>query len=447
MRARELPVTPASVPLGAASVPGLPGGVDLTAHGYVEHEFLVTGDGWTTRVLTRRPADPARASGVLQVEALHPEFDTAATWRVLHPWVLRTGGAWLGITTARVTAASMREQFDPDRYADLDLPEDVAGQQLVAAVVRAVRTGELDLLGGQPVRRAHLSGWSMTGSFVRVFLGEGHHEAVRLPDGAPLLDGYVVGISSGGAGPAGYPPPHGSGEVPLDDPRRRVGGHDVPVVEVLSETESATHAPVLRPDSDEPGDRYRLYQVAGTAHDSTGPSEVLVNAAQYRARGLPTGSNRVVEERSRARLDLVARAVFAALDTWVAEGVPMPRADRFAFADASDRRIPDGARPLARDAVGNVLGGVRTPWVEAPLASYWPYATPVPGGCVPSPFAPPHLDAQVVADLVGVRTPLDPAPDRAARFAAATRALVEQRLLLPEDLPELPDPDNPGGRP
>ena len=447
MIARQLPVADGSVPLGAAAVAGLPGGVDLAAHGYVEREFLVRGEGWTTRVLTRAPADPARASGVLQVEALHPEFDTAATWRVLHPWVLRTGGAWLGVTTARVTAASMREQFDPVRYAELHLPDDLAGQDVVAAVVRAVRTGELDLLGGVPVHRAHLSGWSMTGSFVRVFLGEGHHEAVRLPDGRPVLDGYVVGISSGGAGPAGYPPPPGQPVPAADDPRRTVGGHDVPVVEVLSETESATHAPVLRPDSDDPGDRYRLYQVAGTAHDGTGPSEVLVNAAQYRARGLPTGSNQVVEQRSRTRLDLVARAVFAALDAWVADGVPMPRADRFGFAEGSDRRIPDGARPLARDAVGNVLGGVRTPWVEAPLASYWPYATPAPGGCVPSPFAPPHLDAQVVADLVGVQTPLDPAPDRVQRFRDATRALVEQRLLLPEDVPELPDPENPGGRP
>jgi hypothetical protein len=447
VNARELPVTGTSVPLGAAAVPGLPGGVDLAAHGYVEQELLVQGDRWTTRVLVRRPADPARASGVLQVEALHPEFDTAATWRVLHPWVLRTGGSWLGVTTARVAVASMREEFDPERYADLDLPADVAGQEVVAAVVRAVRTGELDVLGGQPVHRAYLSGWSMTGSFVRVFLGEGHHEAVRLPDGSPVFDGHVIGISSGGAGPAGYPPPPGRPVPALDDPRRRVGGHDVPVVELLSETESATHAIVLRPDSDEPGDRYRLYQVAGTAHDSTGPSHVLVNAAQYRDRGLPTGRTEVQEQRSHARLDLVARAVFAALDRWVADGVPMPRAGRFSFAEGSDRRIPDGARPLARDAVGNVLGGVRTPWVEAPLASYWPYATPVPGGCVPSPFAPPHLDAQVVADLVGVLTPLDPTPDRAARYAAATRALVEQRLLLPEDVPDLPDPANPGGRP
>jgi hypothetical protein len=465
IRAVPVPASGDDVPLGAALLPGSGFGVDLAAAGYVEEEYLVDGtatpwtydDGgqpvpagdelaYTTRVLIRRPADPSRFNGVLQAEPLHPEYDTALTWRSLYPWILRTGAAWVGVTQDPRIAASMREEFDPERYGRLCIPSDTMRYDVVADVVSALRTGAAGLWSGRPrIERAYLSGWSMTGSFCRVFLGEGFHERRRLPTGAPLFDGYVIAISSGGAARAGYPGLTGDPDRPgPDDPRRTVGGHDVPVIELLSELETETHEPVLRADSDEPGDSYRLYQVAGTSHDTTGPATVLPNGEQYRRRALLTARVEIVERPSEARLDIVARGVFALLDRWVAEGVPPPRVPRFEFA-APSPEAPADAVALARDELGNVTGGIRTPWVEAPAGRYVPHSSPVPGACRPSPWMP-TIDPESMAAMRGHVVPF--APDLLeslhgtrsrylAAYATACGQLVRQGFLHWEDVEAL----------
>ncbi|TQS41134.1 alpha/beta hydrolase domain-containing protein [Cryptosporangium phraense] len=412
--------------------------------GYREQEYLVSGfadewiyDAWgeperglagvpyTSRFLLRRPADDGRFTGVLQVEPLHPEYDAALSWQVLHPWIQRTGAAWAGVTQDYRLAEWLRDEVDPARYGELSIPIPNLRYEIVADVAEALRTNRLGAWGPQgQVDRAYLSGWSMTGSFGRVFLGDGFHRRRRVASGAPVFDGYVIGISSGGAERAGYPGLSDEWDVPAEDPRRVIGGHDVPVVELLSELESETHRAMLRPDSDADDDRYRLYQVAGTSHDSLGP------------RPEPDRLVPIVEQPSEARLDLVARAVFARLDEWVRDGVRPPTADRFSF---------DADGNLARDADGNVLGGIRTPWIAEPLARYAPHSTPAVTTVAAAPWSP-VADPALMAFLRGHRTPLDPsvvrsrypsAEDYLTRYAARCRALADEGFLLDDDIETL----------
>jgi hypothetical protein len=445
LQAHPLGASAGSLPLGVARLPGSGFGVDLEAAGYREDEYLVSGTAtawtydehgqpvpevvdvpYTTRILVRRPTQEARFNGMVQAEPLHPEYDTANTWRVLHPWIMRTGAAWVGVTQEPRIAESMRAEFAPSRYGRLSIPAPSLRYDIVADIVTALRTRAAGLWDeGPDITRAYLSGWSMTGSFCRVFLGEGFHERRRLPGGRPVFDGYVIGISSGGAARAGYPGLSGDPDQPgMRDPRRTVGGHDVPVIELLSEVESETHGPVLRPDSDDPGDRYRLYQVAGTSHDTTGPHHVNSNQEQYRRRGLPVPSRSIVETPSDARMDFVARAVFSLLDRWVADGQAPPRTDRFAFATEPSGAIGEPV-PLARDEHGNVLGGIRTPWVETPVARYHPHSTPVPGACRPSPWMP-MVEPEAMTWLAGNMTPF-PAELLAARYPTEEDYLTRYR--------------------
>jgi hypothetical protein len=338
-------------------------------------------------------------------------------------------------------AAVMREAFDRDRYGELSIPAAGLRWDIVGGVLAALRTPVRSPLGGLAgrVRHVYLSGWSNTGSFCRVFLQDGFHRRHRLAGGAPAVDGYLIGISSGAAGAAGYPPlGEGCEVLPDDDPRRVIGPADVPVVEVLSELESETHRPALRADSDAPGDRYRLYQVAGTSHDNPALWSVLTNHAQFRRRGHEVPVRRINEQLSDARMDAVARAAYDLLHRWAATGAPPPRVERFPFAD------PEAAGPvqeLARDAHGNVRGGVRTPWVEAPVAAYRPHSTPVPGYCLPSPWAPMGT-AEMVASMIGHADPLPAEELRALyptrqdywdRYEAACARLTGQGLLLEGD--------------
>jgi hypothetical protein len=429
-------------------------GVDLDAHGYVEEEFLLEGTAsvwhhseasavsvprsvdvpFRTRVLVLRPRDSARASGFVQLEPLHPDLDSALIWNAVHPWLLREGHAWVGVTAFARLAAQLRDELDPARYASLDIPEEGQHFEIVAEAVRALLAGEF---GPVAARQIVMGGMSATGSFCRVFLQEGFHD--RLDDGAGrrLVDGYLIGISSGGAGAAGYPRLSDDDvELAADDPRRVVTGHGAVVVELLSETESETHAAVTREDSDDPGDRYRLLQIAGTAHIEARLS-VLTNLQQFEESGGRRPVFAVVEPRSDARFDLYARGALAAIRSWIVDGVPAPRGPRLL--------VKAGAEELERDADGIAIGGIRPPWVEVPTAVYAPHGT-ASGESEPPPEWMPFSRPEMLARLVGTmrRLPLADLRQRYGsradylhRFAAAARRQLEERLLLAEDVDEL----------
>ena len=56
------------------------------------------------------------------------------------------------------------------------------------------------------------------------------------------------------------------------------------------------------------------------------------------------------------------RASIHALNTWIADGTAPPKSPRLQMTG-------DGAAPFVLDASGNVIGGIRTPQVEAPVAT------------------------------------------------------------------------------
>jgi hypothetical protein len=183
---------------------------------------------------------------------------------------------------------------------------------------------------------------------------------------------------------------------------------------------------------------------------------VLTNRAQFARRGHDVPLRRINEQLGDARMDAVARAGYALLHRWASTGAPPPRVERFSYADPAGT---GAVQELARDQRGNVLGGVRTPWVEAPVAAYRPHSTPVPGYCLPSPWAPMGTP-EMVAAMIGHAVPL-PADELRAlyptrrdyldRYEAACARLTAQGLLLEADarallgaardrsLPQLPE--------
>jgi hypothetical protein len=452
-----IPEPAGSAPFGTALLPDLAMGVDLGAAGYVEEEFLLRGtasvwrhdpDGrqepaladlpFRTRILVRRPAWAERGSGLVQVEPLHPDLDSALVWNAIHPWLVRGGHAWMGVTVFAPVARQLTELIDPERYAEVDIPEDGQHYDILRSAIEALVAGEL---GDVAADRIVVAGMSATGSFCRVLLQDGFHESWRRDDGRPLIDGYVIGISSGGAGAAGYPPlsPHDA-ELPMDDARRTIDPRDAVAFEVLSETEAETHEHVTRPDADGrdggPGGTYRLYEIAGTAHIESRPG-VLTNLQQYERRGGVRPAFDTVERRTDGRFDLYLRGAFEAMERLLTDGVAPPRRERFAHRP--------GTEELVRDADGNVLGGIRPPWIVEPTAAYAPHSTASPESEPPPewmPFGRPEMLARLVGSMHPF--PLDELRrrygSRAAyldRFVAAVAAEVDGGLLLAEDAAEL----------
>ena len=115
----------------------------------------------------------------------------------------------------------------------------------------------------------------------------------------------------------------------------------------------------------------------------------------------------------------VASALFDDMDHWVREGKKMPSSPRF------KRKGP----AIARDPqTGNMVGGVRPPWIEVPSAAY---LTDQETGCGTV------YDTKVPYSRDRLRALYGNFDSYARKFEAAKKSAVTQGYLLPEDAAHL----------
>lgn len=395
-----IPVTSASHPFGAADHTLKP--QNLSDHDYLEQEFFVSGRAnvyewpardqleirtaaapYTTRVLIRRPRNLDNFSGNVVVEMLNPSnlFDLNIGWAISHQHMLRNGDAWVGITAKPISVVTLK-QFDPNRYAPLSwanpLPPDHADNceaqrrdtvqttenglvwdihTQVAAWLRSAQQSNPFRYGQQNSMAEKLYGWgfSQTGSFLYTYINAVHKVASEQL-GQPIIDGYIVAVSSSPA-----PIHQCAGRVARDDPRRPIENVGVPVIHIMSQSDYLSGIGSRQPDSDAVGNRFRHYEIAGSGHASPdelywGPKpDDLIKAG----RDVPPLSCNE-GQRSRFPNAIFFNAVLAGLDRWVRKGEAPPKADPILVKDGS---------PVL-DEHGNVIGGVRSPFVDVPTATW-----------------------------------------------------------------------------
>lgn len=441
---------------------------DLHAVGLSMHEHLATGtaaaytytgppapDGrwdvapverqeFTTRLVVHRPTDPARGNGTVVVEWLNVTggLDVPAVWLPTHRHLARTGSTWVGVTAQQVgveggglmPGLGLRDT-DRERYAPLHHPGDAFSFEVFAQVASALRT-TLAEQHGISVQRLLAAGASQSAMHLTTYVNalDPLHE---------VFDGFLLQGRAGAAAPVGGWDPHElSRQLQATSPddvlarRARLAGEDriradarVPVMVVQSETDvlgSLAYLPARQDDTE----RFRLWEVAGAAHCDTyflfaaahddgslRPEDLASRIAHVDApemgASLPINSG--------PQMHYVLQRAVDALDRWVAAGEAPPAAARL--------EVDERGAPVADD-VGIVRGGVRTPWVDAPVA-------------VLSGLGQPGA----MAELFGTTRPLDAAtltrryPGGAAQhaeeFDAATRAAVDAGFLLVEDEPEI----------
>ena len=150
---------------------------------------------------------------------------------------------------------------------------------------------------------------------------------------------------------------------------------DVPFIRLVTETDVVTLAPTRRPDGDAPGDQYRLYEVAGGAHADAWfypfypPMDVLKKVnSPFPYLGSWPFANQCEPSMGLQRTPINTYALdvaFANLTRWVRDGVAPPKAARMTIENAGTPQ----AR-IARDRFGNGLGGIRSPYLDVPSATY-----------------------------------------------------------------------------
>jgi hypothetical protein len=389
----ELDVTP---------VPGKPnlllGAFDLATLGYRAEEFFVSGcassyapvadfgpDGrwsaepsgtadYTTRIVVLTPTDDAAFNGTVVVEWLNVSggIDAPAVWFMAHRELVREGCGYVGVSAQRVgvegggvtlVANLSLKTIDPERYSRLNHPGDTFCFDIYSQAGRLVREG--GVLGGLRPELVLAVGESQSAMFLTTYVN-------AVDPLAKVYDGFLVHSRFGSAAPL-------DGATVLD-PSSDGSAHPVqfrsdlrvPVVTVITETDligdvRAGYHLARQPDND----WLRIWEIPGTAHADnytirvgfidTGSAPLQDIVAAY----APTNS--LLRQQLPHCINFapqhhyVVQAAIAGLERWARGGEPAPHADRIALSEANPPQ-------LVLDENGIARGGIRTPWVDVPVA-------------------------------------------------------------------------------
>jgi hypothetical protein len=423
----------ASAPAHAAVATPLPGtpvlfeagwenAINLGALGYTQTEYTVEGtataytaatplpaDGrysvtpaataqFKTRMLVRRPADPAKSNGTILFEWLNVTngFDWDPDWVSLHDELIRDGYTWVGVSAQRGGMQDLVTRF-PARYGSLVHPGDSFSYDIFSqsALLFRSATASAELLGGAPVRTLIGGGHSQSGFRMVTFT-----DAIQPRDHS--FDAIMI-HGRGANGAALSQSPQATINVPANTQIRT--DLDIPVIGVQAETEiggSFNSQNARQPDSA----LYRLWEVPGTSHNDAYQAETHLGPA---CGSVPANSGQG---------HYVVAAALEGLRKWAQTGVAPASQPRVSLRSVSPLQ-------LDTDIDGNLRGGVRTPALDVPTSTLTGN-----GNCgffgLTIPFTKARLDFLYPTHGVYV-----------SNVARALAAAVAQGTILPADQAEI----------
>ena len=421
------------------------GRFDLSKHGYVVEEFFLAGHAYSykpgaagaaerdesaeyrTRVLVCRPREREAFNGTAVVEWLNVSGggDGAPDWMFMHRQIMRSGQAWVGVSAQKVgvegggrmgNALGGMRQANPARYGSLVHPGDKFAFDIYSHAGLAARQGAI--LDGAAPRLALAIGESQSAMFLTGYINL-VDPVVRVFDGF-LVHGRGARAAGRGADP---------GTAPTGDP---IVAPRVPTITVQSETDVFGMQGILARADDT--DTARFWEIAGAAHfDSWGLSvsqedDGTLSPERLAELGAPMksplgGSEEPVN--SGPQQHYVLQAALAHLERWAAGGEPAPHAPYLDTTADGDRTV------LAVDEHAIGKGGIRTPWVDVPIAQLTGLGAKGEG----------------FTGLFGVTRPFDAAKlgalypggrdEYLQRFTAAAEGARSEGFLLDADIEEI----------
>ena len=339
------------------------------AESYVPEEPLDSDGRWqvtpessapyTTRIVVNRPADPARFNGTVVVEWLNVSggLDAAPEWIYAHNELIREGYAWVGVS-AQATGVTATKTADPVRYAALSHPGDSYSYDIFSQAGQAVRDSAATVLDGLRPRVVLANGESQSAFRLTTYIN-------AIQPLVSVYDGFLVHSRRDIGAPLSQAP---EADVPTPAVVRFRPDLDAPVLVVQAETDVIALGSLSARQPDSP--RLRLWEVAGTAHADAyiGLGTIDDGSGTAGLQGLKamlspptrTGCGSPINT---GQAHYVLDTAEFALNRWVRTGIPPARAPRLQV-DTS------GSTPaFVLDTHGNVVGGVRTPAVDVPVAA------------------------------------------------------------------------------
>src|SRR6185295_7610398 len=300
------------------STPSLPAAENLTHFSYEAKEYFISGTAngkpYKTRIVVRKPSNRGKFSGLTIVEAMHPS-GAAHMFEFTSKYTMSSGHmAVEAVTSLTEPLAQNRE-----RYTDLKVDNDQV-PEILAQVGALVKQSKADTpFAGVRTRKMVMLGTSATASILINYLPA--HMVFRTPDMQRIYDGFLP-MSTG----------------------VNIRQIDVPLIEVPTMTEVAGGNVSKRADGDMPGDQFRMYQFAGMAHvDSRDSVRFKPDPCRYPVSQFPE--------------QVYMSVALSHLLNWVDKGIVPPKAERIGSITAVDEN-------------GNVKGGIRSPYVDVPVAKF-----------------------------------------------------------------------------
>jgi Alpha/beta hydrolase domain len=458
-------------PVGTHGFPFLSEVIDLDRFGYVEDEVFIEGTarsyvpdapldnvtdgrwdssptgptaGYKTRLLIRRPTNPAKFNGTVLVDWMNVSsgWDTDV-FTGASSEILREGYAYVGVSAQAVGVNFLRNTWETGpgaRYASLVHPGDSYSydmfSQAVQAIVAPSPAGPAPL-GDLTSRVSSLVGYgaSQSGSRLVTYVNAVHPTA-------GLLDGFLIFLTNSGAALSQAP----LDPVPVPNTpaarRIRTDSND-PVVYAQSETEFVASARGIHAQPD--GGRFRLWEYPGSAH-ATRPG-VEASEPKRAKSGLPIGPVPCDDPPiNDLEFSISVKAGLHAIRQWIEDGLAPNHAPRADLDIPADPSIP--ATVVRDPATGIATGGIRLPDVEVPTRTLSAARPPNPVCTLFGAVDPWNGDSDAWDGTVRDPSPT-PEPSlvelygKESKYVKAVKqaadALVADGFLRPKDAQEIID--------
>ena len=397
--AAQVPVPTVTGPVPATVLPSTPShdypffstNHEIAVQSYVEQEFFIQGTAsryntpalatgsvidsghpYKTRVVIRRPTNPAQFNGTVLVEwdNVTNGFDAENTWFFSWEHILQAGYAWVGVS-AQLVGVNALKAWSPARYGSLDvtqggaITDDSLDYDIFSQAAAALRhPGSVDMLGGLIPSRVIGIGESQSAIRMVPYVNS-------VDPLTPVYDGFLLLSAIGG-------------QVRPDV--------RVPTFKISTEYDVQTaDASVRQPDQQ----NFHTWEVAASSHVD---QHLRASREPLELRDLGTSAEAALAPQCQVPLlgtTVQTRYVVGRAEDWLAtwsrNGQTPPSAPRIQTAQVG---TPGTASVIARNALGIALGGIQLPAAAAPTALNVG-TNSGPGACVRWGYSIPFSTAQL----------------------------------------------------
>lgn len=383
--------TKESIPFNAADQQLIP--IDLNMYGYVEEEYFYSGLAnvyslnqgkvnvktsnapYKNRFIVRKPKGKCSGRVVFEILNSSNGWDVTPMWALMWKKILHNGDVYVGVTSRAVCVRSLK-QFDSLRYQSLSwknpnpnpkeinrdilmwqhsskLDEDGLVWDMIQQLSQYLKSEEAKTHLDMDVDKIYATGCSQSAMLLSTFMTQ-FDEADKTTYASSGFDGYITY-----SGSRMLSLNQEEGPCPLEITRNV----RVPVMRFMSQWDFRDFAGDLslrREDSDNMQDRFRLYEIAGQAHNSYAgafyrPGVAEITKLDRQTKLPPSNISKLPLE------NLVCQGLDN-LDQWVKTNVAPPCSNRIEIDDQGHEVL---------DEYGNCKGGLRYPQLDVPYATYY----------------------------------------------------------------------------